>query len=131
VFRPQRILVVDDADEVRQLARMSLAAAGFEVYEAAGGPEAIAIAIDLRPDCVILDLSMPGMSGLEACRILRSHPVTAGCTILMLTAHAGADDKIAAFAGGADDYILKPFSPRDLVSRVRAALRRGGVPSKA
>lgn len=121
--RRYRVLVVDDTADVRQLARMTLAASGFEVFDTASGVEACLMAEQLRPDCVILDVSMPDMSGIEVCRALRHDPANSGCTILMLTGNSDADQKTDAFSGGADDYIIKPFSPRDLVSRVRAALR--------
>jgi diguanylate cyclase (GGDEF)-like protein len=120
----QRVLVVDDNSEVRQLARISLAAVGFDVVDAADGHAALDIAAALQPDCVILDLMMPGLSGLEVCRRLRQQPWARSCTILVLTANDVAEDKIEAFASGADDYIVKPFAPRDLASRVHAALRR-------
>lgn len=123
-YRPDRVLVVDDSPEVRQLAQMTLAAAGFEVNEANDGAQALEAARNLLPDCVILDVSMPGMSGMEVCRALRSDPTTAGCTIVMLTSNAESADKVEAFSHGADDYMVKPFSPRDLVSRLRAAMRR-------
>lgn len=123
-YRPDRVLVVDDSPEVRQLAQMTLAAAGFEVDEASDGAQGLKAAQDLLPDCVILDVSMPGMSGMEVCRALRSDSSTAGCTIVMLTSYAEAADKVEAFSCGADDYMVKPFSPRDLVSRLRAAMRR-------
>lgn len=123
-YRPDRVLVVDDSFEVRQLALMTLAAAGFEVHEASDGAQALEAVQDLSPDCVILDVSMPGISGMEVCRALRSDPSTAGCTIVMLTSNAKAADKVEAFSYGADDYMVKPFSPRDLVSRLRAAMRR-------
>ncbi|HUP68880.1 MAG TPA: EAL domain-containing protein, partial [Acidimicrobiales bacterium] len=123
-YRPERVLVVDDSPEVRQLALMTLAAAGFEVHEASDGAQALEAVQNLLPDCVILDVSMPGMSGIEVCRALRSDPSTAGCTIMMLTSNADAADKVEAFSHGADDYMMKPFSPRDLVSRLRAAVRR-------
>ena len=125
-YRPERILVVDDSPEVRQLARMTLTAVGFEVHEASDGDQGIVAARTLRPDCVILDVSMPGVSGIEVCRSLRADPATAECTIVMLTSSTGVGDKVGAFSGGADDYVIKPFSPRDLVSRVRAAIHRRG-----
>lgn len=124
-YRPHRVLVVDDTEDVRQLARMALSASGFEVYDTADGTGAVSMAQELRPDCVVLDVSMPGMSGVQVCRALRSDPRTAGCTILMLTGNTAAEQKIEAFRVGADDYIIKPFSPRDLVGRVRSALRVG------
>lgn len=118
------VVVADDAPDVRQLASVSLSTAGFEVHEAATGDAALTAARELRPDCVLLDLSMPGLSGLDTCRALRADPLTAGCVVVVLTGHASAEDKIAAFSAGADDYMVKPFGPRDLAGRVRDALRR-------
>lgn len=123
-YRPNRILVVDDAANVRQLARMSLSAVGFEVHDAADGTTALATARRVAPDCILLDLALPDMRGLDVCRALRADPTTAACTILILTVTDHAVDKVEAFSSGADDYIIKPFSPRDLVSRVHAAMRR-------
>ena len=120
----ETVLVADDAADVRQLARMSLTAAGFTVDEAADGATAIALARLRLPDCVVLDIRMPDMTGIEVCKALRSDPTTAACTIVMLTSRADAADKAEAFSAGADEYIVKPFAPRDLTSRVRTALRR-------
>jgi diguanylate cyclase (GGDEF)-like protein/PAS domain S-box-containing protein len=120
----ETVLVADDAADVRQLAHMSLTAAGFTVEEAVDGATAIALARLRLPDCVVLDIRMPDMTGIEVCKALRSDPVTAACTIVMLTSRADAADKVEAFSAGADEYIVKPFAPRDLVSRVRTALRR-------
>jgi diguanylate cyclase (GGDEF)-like protein len=125
-YRPDRILVVDDAADVRQLARMSLTAVGFEVHEAVDGATALTMARSVVPDCVLLDLTLPDSSGLDVCRALRAEPLVAGCTILVITSHDSAADKVEAFSSGADDYIVKPFSPRDLASRVHAAMRRRG-----
>ncbi|HXA43577.1 MAG TPA: EAL domain-containing protein [Candidatus Solibacter sp.] len=118
------VVVVDDAADVRQLARFSLAAAGFDVMEAENGSAGVELARRVRPDCVVLDVNMPGMNGLEACRTLRSDPATQATTIVMLTADTQASDKVEAFSLDADDYILKPFAPRELVSRVASAMRR-------
>jgi diguanylate cyclase (GGDEF)-like protein/PAS domain S-box-containing protein len=118
------VLVADDAADVRLLSRASLSAVGFDVHEAATGSEAIQKAVALKPSCVVLDLSMPDMSGFEVCSALRNNPVTAGATIVILTATATADGKAKAFSLGADDYIVKPFAPKELVSRVRMAMRR-------
>ena len=118
------VVVADDAADIRQLARMSLTAAGFKVEEAADGAEAVALARRLQPACVVLDLSMPDTSGIEVCRLLRSDPATAGSAVVMLTTRDEAAAKAAAFSAGADDYIVKPFAPRDLVSRVRGVLGR-------
>jgi diguanylate cyclase (GGDEF)-like protein len=123
-YRSVRVLVVDDSPSVRELAALSLAAVGFEVHEAANGSTALSMAAEVVPDCVLLDVDMPDMSGLEACRALRASPMAADCTILMLTANDDAEAKVEAFSAGADDYVLKPFSPRDLAGRVNAALRR-------
>jgi diguanylate cyclase (GGDEF)-like protein len=120
----ETVLVVDDTADVRMLATMSLTAAGFVVEEAGNGAAALALARRIIPQCVLLDLSMPDISGIEVCRALRDDPTTAGCTIVMLSSHADPADKAEAFLVGADDYIVKPFTPRDLVARVRSAVLR-------
>ena len=106
------------------LARMSLATSGFEVHEAADGPAALDLARQVHPAIVVLDVHMPGLDGFSVCRALREDPVTQSCTIVMLTGTGTAGDKVSAYTAGADDYIVKPFSPRELVSRVRGAQRR-------
>jgi EAL domain-containing protein (putative c-di-GMP-specific phosphodiesterase class I)/CheY-like chemotaxis protein len=118
------IVIVDDMPEVRLLARMSLTAAGFGVHEAESGEDAIDLIRRVRPDCVVLDMHMPGISGLDVCRVLRADPNTRELTIVMLTADGKAAEKAEAFSLEADDYIVKPLVPRDLVSRVTAAMRR-------
>ena len=118
------IVIVDDAPEVRLHARMSLTSAGFGVHEAESGEGAIDLVRRVRPDCVLLDMHMPGMSGLDVCRILRADVATRDVTVVMLTADGKAAEKAEAFALEADDYIVKPFVPRDLVSRITAAIRR-------
>ena len=118
------IVIVDDAPEVRLHARMSLTAAGFGVHEAESGEGAIDLIRRVRPDCVLLDMHMAGMSGLDVCRVLRADPATRDVTVVMLTADGKAAEKAEAFALEADDYIVKPFVPRDLVSRITAAIRR-------
>ncbi|MDQ3646770.1 MAG: EAL domain-containing protein, partial [Actinomycetota bacterium] len=119
-----RVLVVDDAPDVTILTRASLTSVGFEVHEATTGAEALAAARSLRPGAIILDVSLPDVSGLEVCAALRADPLTKECTIVMLTGHDSGEGKAAAFSLGADDYIVKPFAPKDLVSRLRAAVRR-------
>jgi diguanylate cyclase (GGDEF)-like protein/PAS domain S-box-containing protein len=121
-----KILVVDDADDVRQLARSSLAAVGFEVREAASGEDAVTMARHFKPDCLVLDVNLPGISGFDVCRILRDDPANQRTTIVILTGDAGPSEKVMAFSLEADDYMVKPFSPRDLVGRVTAAIRRRG-----
>ena len=118
------IVIVDDAADVRLHARMSLTAAGFGVHEAENGESGIDLIRRVRPDCVVLDMHMPGLSGLDVCRLLRADPSTRDLTVVMLTAEGKAAEKAEAFALEADDYIVKPFVPRDLVSRVTAAIRR-------
>jgi diguanylate cyclase (GGDEF)-like protein len=125
-YRPQRVLVVDDSDDARQLARLSLTTAGFEVHEARSGTEALGTARLIHPECVVLDITMPDMSGIEVCTAIRSDKELAGCKIVMLTNAGEGAHKVEAFASGADDYIVKPASPRDLVARVHAVLRATG-----
>lgn len=126
-YRPERVLIIDDTADVRMLANMSLAAVGFEVHEAESGRAGLAAARQCSPDCILLDMRMPDMNGLDVCRALRADEATANCTIVMLTANADSDHKIQAFEAGADDYIIKPFSLRELGGRVRAAMgRRSG-----
>ncbi len=119
-----RILVVEDERDVREMIRIHLKAAGFDVLEAHNGAEGLAIAKQDLPAVIILDLMMPEMSGVEVCRALRRNPTTSRIPILMLTAKSTEDDKVVGFECGADDYVTKPFSPRELVLRVRAVARR-------
>jgi diguanylate cyclase (GGDEF)-like protein/PAS domain S-box-containing protein len=126
-----KVLVVDDADDVRQLVRSSLAPAGFEVREAATGEDAVTMARHFKPDCVVLDVNLPGISGFDVCRILRDDPANQRITIVILTRDPASSEKVMAFSLDADDYVVKPFSPRDLVSRVTAAIGRRGELSAA
>ncbi|MFN2154036.1 MAG: response regulator transcription factor [Anaerolineae bacterium] len=120
------ILLVEDERKIATQARDYLDRGGFQVRIAADGPTALAIARQERPDLVILDLNLPGMDGLDVCRALRR---TSDVPIIMLTARVEEADRLIGLELGADDYITKPFSPRELVARVRAVLRRvrGGV----
>ncbi|NDB96210.1 MAG: response regulator, partial [Verrucomicrobia bacterium] len=120
----ERILVVEDEKDVREMIRLNLKAAGFDVVEAGNGAEALALAKNDPPKVIILDLMMPEMSGIEVCRALRRNPSTSRIPILMLTAKSTEEDKVVGFEVGADDYVTKPFSPRELVLRVRAVARR-------
>lgn len=123
-YRGDVVVIADDSPEVRQLAAVSLTAAAFEVHEADNGRSALELARELRPSCVILDVQMPHIDGFEACRALRADRSMDGTTIIMLTANSDAADKVQGFSAGADDYMVKPFAPRDLVARVHAAVRR-------
>jgi phosphate regulon transcriptional regulator PhoB len=120
-----KILVVDDEPDVVELVEFNLKAAGFEVITANDGSEALARARNDAPHLILLDVMLPEMSGMEVCKILRKEPATAGIPIIMLTAKAAEIDRVLGLELGADDYVTKPFSPRELVLRVKALLRRG------
>lgn len=114
-------LVVDDEPRLRDLVRDYLAAEGFRVVTAADGLAAVEVALEHKPDVVVLDLMLPGVDGLEVCRRLRTF---SDAYVIMLTARAEEVDRIVGLEVGADDYLTKPFSPRELVARVRAMMRR-------
>src|SRR3989440_8306114 len=116
-----RIMVVDDDPQIRRVLRTALVAQGYEAVDARNGEEAIERLHEEKPDLIILDVNMPRMNGLEACRIIRS---TSEVPIIMLTVRDTEADKIQALDAGADDYIAKPFSSPELLARIRAALRR-------
>jgi two-component system, OmpR family, alkaline phosphatase synthesis response regulator PhoP len=120
----QTILVVEDEPDIRKLIKYNLAQDRFKVLEAEDGEQALRLLQREKPNLVILDLMLPGLSGFELCKILRDRMDTAGVPILMLTAKAGEADKVVGLEMGADDYLSKPFSPREMVARVRAILRR-------
>jgi two-component system phosphate regulon response regulator PhoB len=119
-----RILVVDDEPDLVELVRFNLKEAGYEIDAARSGREALALLRRRPPDLLILDLMLPDVSGTEICRQVRSDARLAGVPVLMLTAKSEEVDRIVGFELGADDYVTKPFSPRELVLRVRALLRR-------
>ena len=123
------VLVVEDERKLRDLVRSYLERAGFTVLSTDSGAEAITMATDASPDLVILDLGLPDVSGETVARELRARSVTATTPILMLTAKSAEEDRIRGLELGADDYVTKPFSPRELVLRVQAILRRGGPPA--
>ena len=120
----QKILVVEDEPDIRKLVQYNLAQERFNVLEAADGEQALKLLQHERPNLVILDLMLPGLSGMELCKLLKQRSETAKLPILMLTAKAGEADRIVGLEMGADDYLAKPFSPREMVARVRAILRR-------
>jgi two-component system alkaline phosphatase synthesis response regulator PhoP len=122
----ETILVVDDEPKIVKQARDYLERGGFRVVTAAEGKMALVVARNERPDLVVLDLNLPGMDGLDVCRALRRE---SDVPIIMLTARVEETDRLIGLELGADDYVTKPFSPRELVARVRAVLRRvrGGV----
>lgn len=115
-----RILVVDDDNALAEMVGLVLVAEGFDITHAPDGVSAVRDFEQLQPDLVLLDLMLPGMDGIEVCRTIRAHSVT---PIIMLTAKAETGDVVRGLESGADDYIVKPFKPQELVARVRARLR--------
>jgi len=115
------ILVVDDEPQIRRVLRATLSSNGYEVLEAKDGPEAIDMVLRERPDLILLDVNMPGMSGLEACSKIR---LSYHGPIIMVTVRNTERDKVVALDAGADDYVVKPFAIGELLARIRAALRR-------
>ena len=126
----QKILVADDEPDVLNLIVSNLCYAGFDVLKAEDGPSALSIAKSRSLHLLVLDLMLPGMSGLDVCRTLKADPRTASIPIIMLTAKVEEVDRIVGLELGADDYITKPFSPRELILRVRNVLKRIGVPDE-
>jgi DNA-binding response OmpR family regulator len=118
------ILVADDDPDIRDLVAFKLEQAGFDVTAVDNGLAALDAARAAPPDLVVLDVMMPGMSGIDVCRELRGDSATASLPIILLTARAQEGDVEVGFGAGADDYVVKPFSPRELVSRVEAVLAR-------
>ena len=117
------ILVVDDDQDIREVLTYKLEAAGYATLTAGDGPTALALAARHHPRLILLDIALPGMDGLEVCRALQADPATAGIPVLMVSARSDAHDIDLGFALGADDYITKPFSPRELVRRVSGRLQ--------
>ena len=121
----KKALIVDDEQAIRELVRYHLEKEGLQCIEAQDGQAALDLARSERPDLLILDLMLPHVDGLEVCRMLKRNAATAHTAIIMLTAKAEEVDRIVGLEIGADDYVVKPFSPRELVARVKAVLRRG------
>lgn len=119
-----KILVVEDEPDAAELVEFNLKTAGFEVVSATDGATALERARTHAPDLILLDLMLPEVDGLEVCKILRRDPATSAIPIIMLTAKAAELDRVLGLELGADDYVTKPFSPRELVLRVRNLLRR-------
>ena len=123
-MRKPKILVVDDEPDALELIEFNLKAAGFEVITADDGKEALKKALAVLPNLILLDLMLPEIDGLEVCKMLRHDATTAAIPIIMLTAKAAEIDRVLGLELGADDYVTKPFSPRELVLRVKSLLRR-------
>jgi two-component system alkaline phosphatase synthesis response regulator PhoP len=120
----EKIMIVDDEANIRELVKFNLERAGYAVVEAEDGAACLAMVAREKPALIILDIMLPGKDGLEVCRTLKSRPETAGVAVIMLTAKAEEIDTVLGLEMGADDYVTKPFSPRELTARVKAVLRR-------
>jgi two-component system response regulator RegX3 len=119
------VLVVEDEQSLREPLVYILEREGFEVFEAADGPAALVEWKERKPDLILLDLMLPGMSGVDVCREIRNHSTV---PIIMVTAKDSEVDKVVGLEIGADDYVVKPYSTRELLARIKAVLRRGSVP---
>ncbi len=124
----EKILVIEDEEDLQELIRYNLSKEGYQVSVAGTGEEGLTLGLKDPPHLVVLDLMLPGMDGLEVCRALKSEPRTKRCAIVMVTAKGDEADIVAGLEVGADDYLPKPFSPRVLLARVRAVLRRQTQP---
>lgn len=124
----QKIAIIEDDSGIRTVLRLALKGAGFNaVYEAERGDEGLDMVLRERPDLVILDLMLPGMSGLSVCRQIRGNSAVSGTPIIMLTAKSAEEDVVLGLELGADDYVTKPFSKSVLIARIKAALRRPSI----
>jgi DNA-binding response OmpR family regulator len=124
VQRLGRVLLVEDEPDVAELVRLNLVREGYEVVVAGNGKDALSRAREAQPDVILLDVILPGMDGWDVCRQLRQDPGARTIPVIMVTARVDEGDRVRGFELGADDYVTKPFSPRELVARVRAVLRR-------
>ena len=120
-----RILVVEDEQDVAELLRYHFGKEGYDVVVAPNGQDAVKRARELRPEVILLDIMVPQLNGWEVCRRLKSEADTRAIPVIMVTGRVEEGDKVLGFELGADDYVTKPFSPRELVARVRAVARRG------
>jgi len=121
---PELVMVIEDEKEIRDLIRYNLERAGYRVNAVSDGEEGLQGLFASRPDALVLDLMLPGMNGLEILREVRAEPMTQDLPVVVLTARGAEMDKLLGFEHGADDYMTKPFSPRELVARLQALLRR-------
>ena len=127
--RAGRVLVVEDEPDVAELLRYHLGKEGYAVLVAPTGGEVVRRARDAKPDVILLDVMLPQLNGWDVCRRLKAEPDTRGIPVIMVTGRVEETDKVLGFELGAEDYVTKPFSPRELVARVRAVLRRGAARS--
>ncbi|MBN1444017.1 MAG: response regulator, partial [Planctomycetes bacterium] len=124
-MKKERVLVIEDEEDIREVVEYNLAREGYDVLTCRDGERGLAIVKTRKPDLILLDLLLPGIDGIEICRRLKQDPETLSVPIIMLTAKGEESDVVLGLGLGADDYIKKPFSLRELVARVRAVLRRG------
>ena len=122
---PEFVMVIEDEKEIRELIRYNLEREGFRVYAAADGEEGLRRLNASRPDAVVLDLMLPGRNGLEVLREVRGSPATRNLPVMVLTARSAEMDRLLGFENGADDYLTKPFSPAELVARIRRRIGPG------
>lgn len=120
----ERILIVDDEEDILELIRYNLKKEGYDVISAENGEKCLAMVATHSPDLIVLDLMMPGLDGLDVCRMVKNSPATEAIPIIMLTAKSSESDIVVGLELGADDYVLKPFSPRILIARIKSVLRR-------
>ncbi|MDD4954004.1 MAG: response regulator transcription factor [Candidatus Omnitrophica bacterium] len=120
----EKILIIEDEKDIIKMLDYNLKKDGFRVASCRDGEEALDLAVSEHPDLILLDLMLPGMDGLEVCKTLKKEAKTSGIPIIMLTARAQEADKVVGLELGADDYVTKPFSPRELLARIKAVLRR-------
>ena len=120
----EKILIVEDEKDIIKMLEYNLKKEGFKVIDARDGEDALDLAVRAYPDLILLDLMLPGIDGLEVCKSLKKEAKTASIPIIMLTAKSQESDKVVGLELGADDYISKPFSPRELIARIKAVLRR-------
>ena len=118
------VLVIDDEEDLIELVRYNLEKEGFSVLGSVDGESGVSLAVAQKPDVIVVDLMLPGMDGLDVCRMLRAEAGTSHIPIIILTAKASESDRVVGLELGADDYMTKPFSPRELTARIKALLRR-------
>jgi len=120
----EKILIVEDEKDIIKILEYNLKKEGFRVIDARDGEDALDLAVREHPDLILLDLMLPGIDGLEVCKSLKKESKTSSTPVIMLTAKSQESDKVIGLELGADDYITKPFSPRELIARIKAVLRR-------
>lgn len=118
------MLIIEDDKNIQKLLEINFSSENFQVFQAFEGRQGLQKAQELAPDLIILDINLPGMNGIELCKSLKDNPKTKGIALIMLTVRKDEIDRVLGFELGADDYVAKPFSPRELILRVRAVLRR-------